>query len=1721
MLKTSTVTAGIKQKEAYYTQDESLTKQNKSAKLKEHLKIEEKLTTAVWFGKGAEKLGLVGAISESDFRQIFYGHQPEITAKIRQTKVNQAGRERLAYDLTLSASKSTSMVLHLGVDTQRIFEANLDAVKEVLSELESRYAQTRIQSYGKREVVNTGNLLIALIPHHTSRDKDMQLHVHALVMNGTQTEDGKWRSLYTKNLCQQEWLGDYYRNLLAQKLEQLGYDTYQTKNGFEIKGITPQDIKVFSKRSEAVTRHLKKTNYQNNSKNRDLAVLTTRKAKVKNTTWQQLRNNWQQEAKIAEIQSPVPRETPSVKLPSNRQTSQLLNSAIAHLSERKVFFTQEDIYKYVFSRDRYISLKELDYQICRHLELVPLNDRKRPGFTTVAALRREISTVRQWMEGQKVSLPLLEKPNLEETILNSGQKEVIARTLTATDTHQIIDGLSGVGKTTALSVLKEQLQGNNICIKGFAPTIDAASRLEEELKIPTQTVQKLVLSKQMSIAEQQPQLWIVDEAGLIGANTMEKMIAKAKTANARIILVGDKRQNSSILAGNPLRSLIDSGATTHNLYQIIRQQNSLQKQAVELIAGGEGEAALNLLDRNGYVTEIADRQSRSLAVAEQYLQLSPSERDKTLLVAGTNKERLAITKQIRIGLHEAGELGNSVKLVQLKAKHLTSEQSKQIENYRIGDYIKLNLEYKTCPLKKGKVYRVEGYKDGELSLSSSGGRIYHFDPAKFSSKQVFTTEEIEVAVGDKMRWTDTDRNQQRTNGKQFTVISIESDKLEIEDEKGLRQKVELDRPLPLDYNLVKTSYRAQGQSKKRVIVSATNDPTSSTEPFYVKISRQKQELSIYTENKAKLAEWVKKSNAQENPLDLINLNHATNSERIKQYNVSTATTPNPIRSTKSANYRESKEITGVSSSRDSINSSPGRGSIESVHRSIYGGVEKSKVSPNAGIARKTDNSNRIFVSQNTSDKRNLLTDSRQNFTVSSRNSLDIKATTSVTATKITTAINFSGIEELVTSVCNFSTEQNLETQLSQLNNSLIQIEHDFTTAVRQQKLASLDAALDQWRLGNKVASEILDSKQIRFDFEEMSELINQWQLQTNLSPTLQRFSQQLEVFFNYRDRQANSQTFSRTISDSQVKFDLKHLATEVAQQQTTEAIDNQLTILNQAVELAEASMSQRLESAEWETISQTFSRTIGDSQIEFDLKHLATEVVQQQATEAIDNQLTILNQAVELAKASISQRLESINWETILQASEIVQTLDRLKNKGLIAKSLFWDRGNYSKFERPQHIEERHWKEFSQSAIDPGLIAINAQSLKGNEVLQQLLEQKLATMGSGQYITVPMRKELQKYESVAEGGWWGEAGIDALSLVNLTPGEKPNYSDWGCFKPDNPRIDKVKTYPSTQNIEPDRAKIKYRKYENPAKARRVPFLINVPDDLAEKIYRRYRINPTPRERQSGFWYIVKQYSQIPITITEGFKKTLSSFSQGYVTIGLTGVNHIYRTTDEDKNNLPARQLNPEVAVFATPDREFRFAYDQDIKVKSILNVRRDLVRGIELLEARGSNCRILKWASEQGKGLDDLIVNNSPSAYDDAQRNAITPAKDKQIHYRTEYNKLAKKTLTEFGQLDDLQKDLDIYTRAVLKGENADGTRILQQSDRYRQLIYQNPQQAIDYIESIAAVAGTYKRLQQAQTKDLDLWAKRLVSSYLVKKRAENVSPSINMIPNQQNRHLR
>ncbi|NJO94029.1 MAG: relaxase domain-containing protein, partial [Hydrococcus sp. RM1_1_31] len=343
------VTTESEDKEKYYEEDESLVDaQERYYGEAEMFSEVDKIALAVW-GKTQAKNQeqREGYIERKDFKTVFKGTLPESTQRIRKEKPNANDKERLAYDVVLSAPKSVSMALHLEGDL-RVFDAHMEAVQETLELIEKELAMARIQVNGQRQVVKTGNLIAALLPHHTSREGDMQLHTHTLIMNGTKCPDGEWRALYHEPLVQAQWVGGFYRQKLAEKMQELGYRIYNTEHGFELSGYSPSDLKLFSKRNIEIVKALEAEGLSVNAQNKKDKVLTTRKAKSK--TGKSLENKqeeWREEGHSHQV-GQLERSHPIKIQPNQEAATESVNSAIRHLSERSVSFNRNDIYSYVF-----------------------------------------------------------------------------------------------------------------------------------------------------------------------------------------------------------------------------------------------------------------------------------------------------------------------------------------------------------------------------------------------------------------------------------------------------------------------------------------------------------------------------------------------------------------------------------------------------------------------------------------------------------------------------------------------------------------------------------------------------------------------------------------------------------------------------------------------------------------------------------------------------------------------------------------------------------------------------------------------------------------------------------------------------------------------------------------------------------------------------------------------------------------------------------------------------------------------------------------------------------------------------------------------------------------------------------------------------------------------------------------------------------------------------
>ena len=265
--------------------------------------------------------------------------EPHATAErrreLRTEAVQKARQSPLFFDLTLSLSKSIS-IFHasLGENARLARQAGdaegdqywsalvtevddmiWQAVHAGFTYFQREAGYTRTGSHNTRvHGQETGqwheaDLAVAHWLQHTSRDGDMQLHVHSQIAHTAKTAtDGKWRA--PDSLGYNEHIGAVAA-IVSQHLEEaltarfgVEWTARDDGHGFEIKGISGAMMRVFSSRRESITADLRtraarfEQRYGRKPSQRELAQLAqasnfkTRAAKDAALDFAQLHAGW-------------------------------------------------------------------------------------------------------------------------------------------------------------------------------------------------------------------------------------------------------------------------------------------------------------------------------------------------------------------------------------------------------------------------------------------------------------------------------------------------------------------------------------------------------------------------------------------------------------------------------------------------------------------------------------------------------------------------------------------------------------------------------------------------------------------------------------------------------------------------------------------------------------------------------------------------------------------------------------------------------------------------------------------------------------------------------------------------------------------------------------------------------------------------------------------------------------------------------------------------------------------------------------------------------------------------------------------------------------------------------------------------------------------------------------------------------------------------------------
>ncbi|MBE9063186.1 MobF family relaxase [cf. Phormidesmis sp. LEGE 11477] len=844
-----------------------------------------------WQGNGATQLHLEGAVDKAVFQQLLHGQTPE--GKPLHSKVIKADNHRAATDYTFSAPKSVSIAALIQKD-KRVIQAHDEAVKTALAVLENRYAQTRVRrGPGIREKVTTNNLIAATFRHETSREQDPQLHTHCVVINATQMEHGKWQSLSNEAvLNNQKLLGEIYQNELAHQLRKHGYEIEPNGSGqFECKGYDQPLLDLFSTRTQQIEQYIerweaaiKETGGKPlNATQKKQATLATRLRK-KSVPREVLLNGWHRAITSGEVTLPATPEAtknePDTKAPTAAA------EGVNHASERESVFKREKAER--FALEHHLgeqSFSELQTAMTE-AGLLPAQHR----YTTQTAIDRELDTIAMMESGQGKESAIADDEKVsqllqQETSLTEGQQQAIQTSATTTDQFIAWQGVAGAGKTYSLKLVAQLAKEQGYEVTGYAPSAQAANTLSEEANIESNTVARLLHSQGKSdpigttnnLTQRQP-IWIVDEAGLLSAKDAHALLKKAQRECARVILVGDIRQLSAVEAGNPFKSLQNAGIQTAYLEESRRQKTEALRAAVVCLSASQQREGLERLDSAQMVKEIANSQERHRQVVEEYMQLSPGARKKTLILSGTNAERLSLTADLRTALQAEGNLEpDTCQLRSLRALDRTQPQLKYACVYAAGEVVVPLRDYRRYGLKKNAQYTVisTDIERNQVTVAAPDGSAITFDPSKCADKTTYAVQNIAISQGDQLRWTRNDKSKGVRNGQLVTVEAIDvQGNATLKDTKGEVSTVALIGQQYLDYALVSTTYSSQGKTADQVLIAI--DSTISKEGLYVAVSRAKQKLSLYTADKQKLFKQAERSSAKENPSDYLTLFNLVN-----------------------------------------------------------------------------------------------------------------------------------------------------------------------------------------------------------------------------------------------------------------------------------------------------------------------------------------------------------------------------------------------------------------------------------------------------------------------------------------------------------------------------------------------------------------------------------------------------------------------------------------------------------------------------------------------------------------------------------------------------------------------------------------------------------------------------------------------------------------------------
>ena len=229
----------------------------------------------------------------------------------------------------------------------------------------------------------------------------------------------------------------------------------------------------------------------------------------------------------------------------------------------------------------------------------------------------------------------------------------------------LVIGQAGTGKSTMLGAARAGWESAGYEVIGTAIASRTAAELQASTGIESITMARLLIDLERGdTILTRRHVIVVDEASLVGSRTLDRLQRQVDGARAKLVLVGDNRQLSSIDAGGALRSL--SKTLSAHVVELTtnRRQSEVdqewERQALLQLRNGDIAPAIAAYAAHDRIA-IADD---VVAAREQLIDRwwSVHATATTAIMAVTRADVAALNEMARQRRREAGELGEELRL---------------------------------------------------------------------------------------------------------------------------------------------------------------------------------------------------------------------------------------------------------------------------------------------------------------------------------------------------------------------------------------------------------------------------------------------------------------------------------------------------------------------------------------------------------------------------------------------------------------------------------------------------------------------------------------------------------------------------------------------------------------------------------------------------------------------------------------------------------------------------------------------------------------------------------------------------------------------------------------------------------------------------------------------------------------------------------------------------